>query len=255
MPTQMAANPADGKLYVVDRNQHKLFVLDTASDLIIGSVAVGAIPENVIVSPDGTKIYVCSSANDEVTVIDAAALTVDATISLNGDDADPFGMAIASGKLYVVGTWTNKVYVIDIDSLSATVNTLINTIPVGAGARDAIARPDGAYVYVSHDTPDGKVTILNTATDTVHSSITIRNTGEVDNKNPRGMAVSGNILYVVNWGDSTVAMINTQSNTKLNLSSPIISGGNGPENLAVTPDGNKLYVVHSSAGSVEILGY
>ena len=56
-------------------------------------------------------------------------------------------------------------------------------------------------------------------------------------------------------GDSTVAMINTQNNTKLVLDSPIITGGNGPEQMVVTPDGSKLYILHSSEGSVEVLGY
>jgi YVTN family beta-propeller protein len=69
------------------------------------------------------------------------------------------------------------------------------------------------------------------------------------------MAIAGNILYVVNYGDSTVTMINAETNAKLVLESPLISGGNGPENLALSPDGSKIYIVHSNLGSVEILTY
>jgi DNA-binding beta-propeller fold protein YncE len=50
-------------------------------------------------------------------------------------------------------------------------------------------------------------------------------------------------------------MINTDTNEKLNLPSYLLSGGTRPENLVVTPDGQKLYIVHSGSASVEILGY
>jgi len=255
-PRAMSMNPLNGALYVVDYNQNKLFVLDTSSDTFGPSpIGVDGSPQNVAVSSDGSMIYVCSNATDIVTVINSSTLQVDTTISLNGDNADPYPMAIASNKLYVTGTWTGKVYVIDLDSQSANYNQVVKMIPVGGDTYDAVASGDGKYVYVSHDTQDGKVTIIDTTTDSLVDTITIKDAGETSNKNPRGMAVSGSILYVANWGDSTITMVDTDSNTKLVLNSPLLSGGNGPENIAATSDGNKLYVVHSREGSVEILGY
>jgi YVTN family beta-propeller protein len=254
VPTALAMNPALPELYVVDQSQNKLFVFNTSDDASgTTPFSVGSIPRNVIVSQDGSRIYVCSEA-DNVTVINAATKELVTTISL-GEDADPYGMAIANNRLYVAGPWTNKVYMIDLDSGSTNYHKVIGSIAVGNGAYDLVARPDGAFIYVSHSTADGSVSVIDTASNTVVKTIVIRNAGETDNKNPKGMAVNGNVLYVLNWGDSTVTMINTQNNTKLDLGSPLLSGGNGPENLVVSPNGNKLYIVHSSAGSVEILSY
>jgi YVTN family beta-propeller protein len=254
VPTALAMNPVSIELYVVDQSQSKLFVLNTSTDTLGSTpITVGSSPQNVIVSQDGSRIYVCSGA-DNVTVINAATKEVVTTIPL-GEDADPYGMAIVNNRLYLAGTWSNKVYMIDLDSQSANYHQVNGSIAAGNGSYDLIARPDGAFIYVSHSTADGAVSVIDTTSNTVVKTIVIKNDGETANKNPRGMTVSGNLLYVLNWGDSTVTMINTQSNTKLDLGSPLLSGGNGPENLTVSPDGNKLYIVHSSAGSVEILSY
>jgi YVTN family beta-propeller protein len=254
VPTALAMNPASAELYVVDQSQNKLFVLNTCNDTLGSTpIAVGYSPQNVTVSQDGSRIYVCSGA-DNVTVINAATKEVVTTIPL-GEDSDPYGMAIVNNRLYLAGTWSNKVYMVDLDSGSTNYQKVIGSIAVGTGAYDLVARADGAFIYVSHSTADGAVSVIDTGSNTVVRTITIKNDGETANKNPKGMAVSGNVLYVLNWGDSTVTMINTQSNTKLDLGSSLLSGGNGPENLAVSSDGNKLYIVHSSAGSVEILSY
>ena len=69
-----------------------------------------------------------------------------------------------------------------------------------------------------------------------------------------GMAISGNILYVANNLDPSnqISKINTAKNTKLETGA-IASGGTSPKALAVSPDGNKIYVVHE--GSVTIVSY
>ncbi len=258
-PQAMAVNPARETLYVVDNQSSPgaLFLLDLSNDTFDTTpVTVGSFPQNVIVSADGSKVYVCAN-NDTVTVIDGSTHEVVATIPL-GEDADPFGMTIADNKLYVVSTYGSyKVFAIDLDSQSGTYHTVIASIPVGTGAYQAQARFDGAYVYVSHNTADGKISIIDTATNTtLAQSITIKEEGEVTNKNPKGMAVNGDLLYVVNWGDSTVTMINTSSNTKLALSESLLSAGNSPVDLVVTANGENLYIVHSPVGgSVEILSY
>lgn len=268
-PTAMAFNPMRNEIYAVDwaYGNNAVFVVDTLNDSVAAApITVGDEPQNVIVSPDGDKAYVATIASDGVSVIDTATRQVTATIPL-GEDGDPFGMAIAAGKLYVVGTWSGKVYVIDIDPSSAAVNTVIDTICVGdctysASPYGAVARPDGAFVYISHNTTEGVVTVIDTATDSVSRTITVRGTGETADKNPQGMAVDGNLLYVLNWGDNTITLIDTAANSRLELAAPLASRGGGigagsrPETLALSPDGTNLYIVHGGdAGSVEILGY
>ena len=254
--TALALSPDGAKLYVVNATQSKLLEINTSTDTLSGREAsVGGSPQNVVVSPDGASIYVCANASDDISIIDTATFSVDPTrISLN-IDADPNGMVIAASKLYVVGPWSNKVYVIDLDDQSDTYQQVVDIISVGDAPYDAVQRSDDAYIYISHDTTDGQVSVIDTATGEVSTTITIKNDGESALKSPKGMAVAGDILYVVNNSDDTVTMISTATNTKLQLPINILSGGNGPENLVVSPDGGKLYIVHSFVGSVEILKY
>ncbi len=256
-PTALALNPSRNELYVVDEYNGKLFAVNTATDAIDTTPVVSvSAPRNVIVSPDGGKIYLCSAYGtaDKITIIDAETRMVDAEVPLG--DMDPYGMAIAKNKLYVAGPYSTKVKAIDLDTLAIT----LISFETGAAAHDAIARADGQgdYVYISHNTADGEISVINTATGTLEKTITLKNAGDTTPyKLPQGMAISGNILYVANWGDNTLAMINTDTNEKLNLPSYLLSGGIHPENLVVTPDGQKLYIVHSAGDKpgVEILGY
>jgi len=57
------------------------------------------------------------------------------------------------------------------------------------------------------------------------------------------MFIFGNIFYVISWGDSTITMIDRETNTKLILDNPLSSGGTEPENLIVSPNGEKLYIM------------
>jgi len=57
------------------------------------------------------------------------------------------------------------------------------------------------------------------------------------------MFIFGNIFYVISWGDSTITMIDRETNTKLILDNPLPSGGTKPENLVVSPNGEKLYIM------------
>jgi YVTN family beta-propeller protein len=252
-PVALAYNPFRNELYVVNAaGAGSLRIIDPLTNTLQTIIIpTGAFPRNVIISPDGAMIYVCNKYSDSgqsrVTVIDAATSSVTATIPLG--DIDPYGMTIARNKLYVADTAQGWIYVIDLDSASPNYRTVIKSVNAGVGAYDAIARPDGAFVYVSlNRQPNSSVAVIDTAADQL-----MGNPIPVGN-NPMGMAVSGNILYVTNYWDPSnqISMINTVTNTKLETGA-IASGGTNPKALAVSPDGNKLYVVHE--GSVTIVSY
>ncbi|MEE4358950.1 MAG: hypothetical protein V2I97_20945 [Desulfococcaceae bacterium] len=120
-------------------------------------------------------------------------------------------MSIADNKLYVAGTWTGKVYVIDLSSTSPDYHTVIKSISVGDKPCDAVSRADGSYVYISHNSSGGdKISVIDTSTDTVTTSVSLDSA-----KNPQGMKIVNGILYAVNYGDSTLTMVDTMTNTQL----------------------------------------
>src|SRR3990172_2667439 len=75
----------DGRfLYISDVKNSRIFVLDTAGDVIydhividtelkeaVANIPVGAYPVGIVVSPDGKRVYVCNYNENTVSIIDA----------------------------------------------------------------------------------------------------------------------------------------------------------------------------------------
>ncbi len=59
----------------------------------------------------------------------------------------------------------------------------------------------------------------------------------------------GTRVYVVNWGDGTVSIIDTATNT-VKATLPV---GDSPSGVAVTPDGTKVYVANSNSHNVSVI--
>src|SRR5271157_3888426 len=94
-PTGIAVSPNGQKLYVaVGGDAGGVNVIDTATNSIIDTVLIGTPPvylEGVVVTPDGTKVYVANVGNNNVSVIDTATNKVTASVDgLNG----PYGVAV-----------------------------------------------------------------------------------------------------------------------------------------------------------------
>ena len=83
------------------------------------TLTTGAEPWNVVISPDGKRVFVANSAQDTITVIDAAARTIVGQVDLrdslchNPDRArhfQPRGLAVTQGNdhLYVTPGFTHE---------------------------------------------------------------------------------------------------------------------------------------------------
>jgi len=85
----LAAESAGEDLaYVANLRASTVSVIDVPSRRVVARVPVGAEPDGVAVSPDGSRIYVANFAGNSVSVIDAATRSVIATIPV---DAGPVG--------------------------------------------------------------------------------------------------------------------------------------------------------------------
>lgn len=86
-PIQIYPSPDGTRLYICDQGlllgrpaSNQVFVMDIPNETIIDSVRVGNAPHGVVVSPDGKTVYITSTEDNTVNVIDAATLEVVATI-------------------------------------------------------------------------------------------------------------------------------------------------------------------------------
>jgi YVTN family beta-propeller protein len=55
-------------------------VIDPATNTVVATVGVGAIPVHVSISPDGTHAYVTNAGSNSVSIIDTSTNAVSATV-------------------------------------------------------------------------------------------------------------------------------------------------------------------------------
>jgi YVTN family beta-propeller protein len=150
----------------------------------------------------------------------------------------------------VISTSTNTVTAnITIPSLKVTNTNLnfTNSAPPriitigGSSLPQAVAiTPDGQYAYVT--TGDGRVVVINTATDNVTATVTIGG-------NPSAVAISPNGEYAYVTNNSAVVVINTITNTITKT----ITGFYSPICVAIAPDGKYAYVTNYFNNSVSVI--
>jgi len=92
-PLGVAITPDGSRADVTNALGFSLSVIDTASNTVTATVAVGAIPFWLAVTPDGTRAYVANGADGTVSVIVMASNSVVATVQLAAGSG-PFGVAI-----------------------------------------------------------------------------------------------------------------------------------------------------------------
>jgi YVTN family beta-propeller protein len=236
----------------------------------------GTFPEDVVVHPDGTRYYVIYSNDSKVSVFEADGTFVkDIRVGKNPTVvANPVRMAIsADGKTGYVGNFSDpSVSVVNLET-----NTQTGTFNVPAGVWDLAVLPNGK-LYVAGTSGVAVVDPSNPAAQTL-----IPLTG---NKGDIALSPDGKLAYVAIFGESRVAVINTQTNTVVG-SIPVegfvqdvqVNPVNGtiyvgdddvavipagsttathievPDSrgLAVTPDGRYLYVANINFDSVSII--
>jgi YVTN family beta-propeller protein len=221
IPDGVAVTPNGGFVYVANNGgnnpqSNTVSVISTDSNTVVQTITVGPAPFLPKVTPDGTHVYVANQ-NNTISVIDTATNTVSSTIQVDG----PTGLAFTpNGAFAYVAEYTNPgtVAVLAIPS-----NTLVTTIPLGAGTTDPIKvaiTPDGSLAYVAN-LGSNNVSVINTATNTVLATIPV-------GTSPYGIAASadGTLVYVGNVGDSTLSIISTATNTVISTL-PVSDGVSG----------------------------
>ena len=87
-----ATAQAQTRAYVTnDSGSNSVSVIDTATNTVVATIAVGLNPVGVAITPDGARAYVPNAVDNTVSGIDTATNTVVATISVG---QLPLGVAI-----------------------------------------------------------------------------------------------------------------------------------------------------------------
>lgn len=266
-----------GFAYIVNSGSNNVSVINTATNAVVATVAVGSNPNGICVDPNYNEVYVVNNSSNTVSVINTLTNTVTATIpvgpspwsvSVSPDGSQAFVSDGGDNNVEVINTTTNTIvanipagtnpnasvlspnggllYVNSANSvlvINTTTQAIVATIPVGSAPQAILITPDGSKVY-SADFGSNNVYVINTATNTVAGIIPV-------GVNPGGgsMSPDGSVVYIANLGSNSVSVISTATNTVTKT----IPVGSGPWGVSVRPDGTQIYVSNSGSNSVSVV--
>lgn len=199
-----------------------------------------ALPNEVLINRESQKEYLYVVLNGNNKVIKQNLETGD-TIWIADPGVAPYGLTMASGKLYVTnwagrnpetgdkdvagvpwglarvnnntggGTREGSVAVID-----PACGTIIKDIIVGLHPNNIINDKKGKFVYVTNANSDN-VSVINTSNDEVSETISVRLQPAInpffgDSPNGLCLSIDGKYLYVANGMDNALAVIKLGKN-------------------------------------------
>jgi YVTN family beta-propeller protein len=244
--------------YVPNGADGTVSVIDTATNHVVATVAVGSSPGAVAVSPVEPKAFIANARDDSVSVIDTNALAVVATISVGGSPFAPINLAVShqGTRLYVVNQ-TNPGRVVVVDTAT---NAILGTIEVGDYPFGIVVTPDDRRVFVTNTSDDRErrpcfvptaycdltVSVIDTDNMREATRITVGDS-------PAGIAIApaGNRVYVANKflanGDLTnvISVIDPQTNSVIDRLQ------HAAYNLTVSPDGGVLYALGATLSAID----
>ena len=153
-PFQVAYNPGNGFMYVVNQNSDSVSVIDQNND-VVDTVTVGDFPIAVAFNPGNKNMYVVNGLSESVSVIDQNNNVVD-TITV---EIGPQGVAYnpGNGFMYVANQGIDTVSVIDQN------NNVVDTIEVESDPISVAYNPGNGFMYVANLSSD-TVSVIGTIT-------------------------------------------------------------------------------------------
>jgi YVTN family beta-propeller protein len=225
-PVDLVLSPDSKTVYI--KNINSLLVVDAASWTIRQTFSYpgsGASMHGIAVSPMGSHVYVTGAGNElyDWLVNTNGTVSFSRTISLPGGSY-PCGMAITAdgSRACVCLSITNQLAVVDLAA-----GTLSQQINVGVAPWNVALSPDGNTAYVSdwggRFPVAGEPTAASAGTRVVVDS--------------RGVAASGVVSFV---------------NLTTGLETAQLATGLHPSDLALSQDGNTLYVANANSDTVTV---
>jgi YVTN family beta-propeller protein len=142
-----------------------------AKKALVATINVGLEPQGLVVSPDGSAVYVANSGSNTVSVISASTNSVIGTIAVGND---PVFVAVSpdGSTVFVSNNQDNTVSVI-----STATKAVTNTVSVGTAPLGLAVTPDGSQLWIctaGNGINKGAVQIVDTTSLSITNSITIR---------------------------------------------------------------------------------
>jgi len=112
-PGGLCLSPDGNTLYVASAlGPGTVYVINTSTNSITGTIAVGNVPSAMVLSPDGGRLYVANADDATVSIINTATSNILATVKA-GLDINGISVTSDGRKVYVSNQNSNSISVID----------------------------------------------------------------------------------------------------------------------------------------------
>lgn len=242
-------------------NTNSISVFDYLTDSYMGTFPMsnaGHVEGNIVVSSDGSKLYLPISRTyfpgqiERVEVIDTATYSVEKIISLEGYGlGTTFGLLSPDGgRLYISCRWSNNIVVID-----TIKNEVAGVIDIAAGeAPTGLAMThDGKKLYVLTRWGGGYINIIDTdpVSPTYHSVIKTVMTGLSSGDTALPIfSPDESTLYFTYPNANKLVVLNTLTDE---IQSIVGTVGIDPLSMVISPGGEYLYIASWSSNLVEVV--
>jgi gliding motility-associated-like protein len=226
--------------YVANKGDGTISVIDVQSNTLVAIIPVDSSPQIMLISDDGSTLYVALPAISEVAVISTGTNKVLANIKLGYTSVA--GMAFsADGSELNVLSFDGAVRIVSLATY-AVIATVDLPLPP-AYPPGTIISPDGSRVY-SWDGNTGFFYIYNAITNAY-----LGNTGIGSTSQGLVLSPDGHTIYTTNVKGNNVTVIDAATNNIIIT----IGVGGSPQGLNLSPDGSTLYVTNGADNTVSVI--
>jgi YVTN family beta-propeller protein len=220
-PPHVVFNPAGTTAYATLQTGQGLAVVNVATNTLITTVPLASDGFNLIVAPDGQRVYT-TTADGTLYVVDATTNTVITTLAV-GAAANGLAFSPDGTVLYVSSRDAGTVVAVD-----PATNAITRTYTLGGMPQRLAVAPDGAELYVANEVTG--LDVVNVASGAVTStSFGTAGYGV-------GLTPDGNQLYVLLPQQGELRVLNRVTRA---LVKTLFVGGI-PRNVVFASDGTAL---------------
>ena len=137
-------------VYPLEIVNHRVLILDTATNAFAGAVELDATPFGVAVDPRDAAVYATTPGTGMLWVIDGASATVVRQLAVG---VAPYGVSTHpdGNRVYVADAYLNAVHVVDVRGLRVVDTIAVGVSPVAFGAFVGPPADDLAVEYFHRD--------------------------------------------------------------------------------------------------------
>ncbi len=162
-PSDAVLDQSRGVIYLVNQSKNRVDILNTTSNTVVQSIAVGTGPVGAAESPDGAWLYVTNAKSSTVSVISLSGMAPQVTQTVT-IPATPEGVAVGNdGRALIGTTGTNSLLIFDQTQAAGQQLIAVSTPPAPSTPTPlpttTPTRPSTTFYSKLITTPDGQFII------------------------------------------------------------------------------------------------